>query len=326
MIDKYDYSFVVTTYNQQRTIVETLESVKYQIQKYGTDYNVQLIISDDGSTDKNVEVIKKWLAQNKHYFTDVVTIFEDCNYGMCHNFCSALEKVQGRCFKEISGDDILPENNIFKVMDKLADFDIVTGIVLRFKDGKFILDKSEYITEMRQAFFSYKEIRELSKTAIPIKGGAIWNKNLNTKILFEYIKQYKLVEDRPLWYKITKDNRKLRYWFDNAPVLLYRMGGGSNIHSDVYKIHMEDIKKMQINIKKDKLSLLEKESLFCVMNGFKYLDFFVLYVKMKDIIYHKKMNELWENLFIPSIQRNQEYIEYIMHQSKMFYIREGFYE
>ena len=187
MVDKYDYSFVVTTYNQQNTIVETLESIKYQVEKYGTDFKVQLIIGDDGSTDKNVEVIKKWLIQNKHYFTEVVTIFEDNNYGMCHNFCSTLEKVRGRHFKEISGDDILPENNIFSVMDKLDDCDIVTGIVLRFKDGKFILDKSEYITEIRQAFFSYKEIRKLSKTAVPLKGGTIWNKNLDTKSLFEYI-------------------------------------------------------------------------------------------------------------------------------------------
>lgn len=326
MVDKYDYSFVVTTYNQQNTIVETLESIKYQVEKYGTDFKVQLIIGDDGSTDKNVEVIKKWLIQNKHYFTEVVTIFEDNNYGMCHNFCSTLEKVRGRHFKEISGDDILPENNIFSVMDKLDDCDIVTGIVLRFKDGKFILDKSEYITEIRQAFFSYKEIRKLSKTAVPLKGGTIWNKNLDTKSLFEYIKQYKLVEDRPLWYKITKDNKELQYWFENSPVLLYRIGGGSSIHSNVNKIHMEDIKKLYLSIKKEKLTLLERESLFCVMHGLKYLDFGVLYVKIKDLLYHKKMDELWNNLFVPSIYRNQKYIEYIKQQSEAFYIREGLYE
>ena len=207
-----------------------------------------------------MEGVTGYVYRNAHY-----AIFP----GIDKYFTPFVSPNQNRCFTPREKRDILPENNIFSVMDKLDDCDIVTGIVLRFKDGKFILDKSEYITEIRQAFFSYKEIRKLSKTAVPLKGGTIWNKNLDTKSLFEYIKQYKLVEDRPLWYKITKDNKELQYWFENSPVLLYRIGGGSSIHSNVNKIHMEDIKKLYLSIKKEKLTLLERESLFCVMHGLK---------------------------------------------------------
>ena len=50
-------SVVVITYNSAKFVIETLESVKSQTYK-----NIELIISDDCSTDDTVERCRLWLA------------------------------------------------------------------------------------------------------------------------------------------------------------------------------------------------------------------------------------------------------------------------
>ena len=47
-------SFIITLYNKESFIVDTLESVFKYLKK-----NNQLIIIDDGSTDKSLEYVKR---------------------------------------------------------------------------------------------------------------------------------------------------------------------------------------------------------------------------------------------------------------------------
>lgn len=322
MREEFDYTFIVTTYNQHDLIIQTLESIKFQVITYGIDYTIQLIISDDGSKDNNVEIINKWLAKNEQYFSRVDKIFGKVNYGTCHSFCSTLEKVQGRYFKELSGDDILPVNNVFEVMNKLANNDIITGVTLKFQNGEIIQNRALYKTEMRQAFFKYKDIKSMTKSAVPIKEGAIWSRKLNTKRVIDYVKQYKLVEDRPFWYKVTQESKELMYYFENSVMLLYRVGGGSNPHSNVYKIHLEDLNRFYKDVRNDNITLWDRESIFCLEHNLNYLSLSVIKVKIKDFIYRRQMNSLWKDVFLPNIKKNQKHLSYIMAQSEEFYKKE----
>ncbi|MBH2024900.1 MAG: glycosyltransferase, partial [Flavobacteriales bacterium] len=78
-------SVVVITYNSSKYVMETLESVKAQ-----TYENIELIISDDGSTDHTIEMCRVWLAQNNNRFpkTKLLTVEENtgipanCNRGV----------------------------------------------------------------------------------------------------------------------------------------------------------------------------------------------------------------------------------------------------
>lgn len=53
-------SVSVITYNSAKTVLETLESIKAQ-----TYQNLELIVSDDCSTDNTVELCRNWIEQNK---------------------------------------------------------------------------------------------------------------------------------------------------------------------------------------------------------------------------------------------------------------------
>ena len=54
---------VVLSYNSCSTIIETLNSVKEQ-----TYNNIELIITDDASTDTTIEICRQWLQLNSKYF------------------------------------------------------------------------------------------------------------------------------------------------------------------------------------------------------------------------------------------------------------------
>ncbi|MEQ8534921.1 MAG: glycosyltransferase, partial [Imperialibacter sp.] len=63
----------VTAFNSAKTIVDTLESVIEQSYQ-----QLELIISDDASSDNSVELAKKWLASpdNSQRFVDtrIITV------------------------------------------------------------------------------------------------------------------------------------------------------------------------------------------------------------------------------------------------------------
>ena len=49
-------SVLITTYNLEKYVAETLDSVLNQ----KTDYIYEVLVGDDGSSDKTVEIVKKY--------------------------------------------------------------------------------------------------------------------------------------------------------------------------------------------------------------------------------------------------------------------------
>ena len=66
-------SFMVITYNQKDLILYTLESIKYQVCNFLSDYCIQLVVTDDCSCDGTPEVVYKWIERNKDIFDAVFT-------------------------------------------------------------------------------------------------------------------------------------------------------------------------------------------------------------------------------------------------------------
>ena len=62
------FTFVVTCYNQAEVVTHALESIRYQICRFGKDQKFQLIVADDGSEDSSCEVIEQWITGNRDIF------------------------------------------------------------------------------------------------------------------------------------------------------------------------------------------------------------------------------------------------------------------
>lgn len=106
----------VVSYNAEKTIIETLESIKNQ-----TYSNIELIVSDDCSKDNTVSVVREWLKSNQKRFvrTELLTVEE--NTGICANMNRAWKVCTGEWIKGIAADDILLPNCIEDFMIYVAE-------------------------------------------------------------------------------------------------------------------------------------------------------------------------------------------------------------
>jgi alpha-1,3-rhamnosyltransferase len=109
-------SVAVITYNSGKTVLETLESVK------GQSYdNLELIISDDGSSDNTVQLCREWISGNKDRFVRTVIVESAHNTGIAGNCNRAEDACQGEWIKPIAGDDILMPACVSDYVDFISD-------------------------------------------------------------------------------------------------------------------------------------------------------------------------------------------------------------
>ena len=109
-------SIIVITYNSSKYVLETLESAKAQ-----TYPNIELIVSDDCSTDDTVEICRNWMEENKERFvrTELITVGE--NTGVAINCNRGLYAAKGEWLKYIAGDDILLPHALYSYLNYLQD-------------------------------------------------------------------------------------------------------------------------------------------------------------------------------------------------------------
>lgn len=104
-------SIIIITYNSSKYIIETLESVRNQ-----SYTNIELIISDDCSTDDTVAICEDWLRINGGEFVDYKLIRVAKNTGIAPNCNRGVAASKGEWLKLCAGDDLLLpqciENNI----------------------------------------------------------------------------------------------------------------------------------------------------------------------------------------------------------------------
>jgi alpha-1,3-rhamnosyltransferase len=101
-IDTPLVSIVVITYNSSRYVLETLESARAQ-----TYQNIELIVSDDCSTDNTPAICREWVATNKDRFVRAEVITTERNTGIAANCNRGYSAAHGEWIKGIAGDDVL---------------------------------------------------------------------------------------------------------------------------------------------------------------------------------------------------------------------------
>ena len=100
-------SIVVISYNAEKLIEETLNSIKSQTYK-----NIELIITDDCSKDDTFNVAKKWCEENSIRFVNTICVQTIGNKGIPHNINNGIRYAQGKYIKVIAADDLLVDTFI----------------------------------------------------------------------------------------------------------------------------------------------------------------------------------------------------------------------
>ena len=116
LVSKKTFSFIVLTFNHEDYIIEHLESIKYQVQRFGEAFDVSIIINDDCSSDKTKELVEKWLSVNHDLFFQISKLFNEENLGTCKSLCNAIDKLDSQYCKMTAGDDVYSSENIFELV------------------------------------------------------------------------------------------------------------------------------------------------------------------------------------------------------------------
>jgi glycosyltransferase involved in cell wall biosynthesis len=221
------FSFVSTVYNQENYIVSHLESIKFQILNYGREYDFELVLCDDCSTDKTLDYANQWLDNNRHLFKVVKILASETNEGIIKNYVKGLNSFEGDFFHSLGGDDLYSCANLFECVELLKEFDIVQGSILEFEEEK-IKTGLEYRCFADFQSLNLKEVGQNARRGkfIFLAPGFLFKKELITKELLNYLLEFKMFEDRPLYYFLLKnDNIKIYYY--QTPIVLYRMSASS---------------------------------------------------------------------------------------------------
>ena len=119
-------SVCIATYNGEKFIAEQLHSVLSQIS--GND---EIVISDDGSTDATLDVIRAIGANNMRI------IVNKGQHGYTPNFENALKAAKGDVIFLCDQDDLWADNKISLCLQQLQEHDlIISDAQLIDADGK----------------------------------------------------------------------------------------------------------------------------------------------------------------------------------------------
>ena len=221
-------SILIMTYNSAKYVIETLESAKEQTYK-----NIELIVSDDCSTDDTIEVCKKWINENNQYFVRVELVTTLVNKGIPSNCNRAMKASKGEWFKMGAGDDTL-------VNDCVENF------------VQFVNQQSEPVNAVFSNYNVYNNIINPNNfKQIADFSESVFNRNgISAKEQFILMLRYPYIGSPSVFFKKSAIVKVGFYDedlpYDDWPIFLKILKNGFKIHllkkvTVNYRIHSESI-------------------------------------------------------------------------------------
>lgn len=204
-------SIIIPTFNREKLIKETLESVL--LQSYS---KWECIIVDDGSTDNTVSVIKEFIKNDGRF---ILYTLEHRGVSYARNH--ALSKISGEFIQFLDSDDLLHENKIKDSLDVLPTSQLSHKIVI----SNFMMFRGT-IQNLEPPFcklipeqFTFKKVLYDwdFKFNIPIHCGLFHKSNFED---FQFQSELGAKEDWIMWLRIFQKNPEVI--FINLPLAYYR--------------------------------------------------------------------------------------------------------
>ena len=208
-------SFLVTYYNQERYVRESLDSI------LATDKpeEWEILVGDDGSTDHTVDIVREYMAKDpEHIFLFIMPREQGVRYHPVRrasaNRLNLLSHCTGDCFCTLDGDDFYCDRSFVKeaidIFHKRQDVSLVSFGYKLFSEG--VITKEE---------------------TLPIQGGTI----IHTE---EYIRSFYLHSGAGV-HRILWDQDRLQYirnigYFDDNDIVMNTLKYGKMyfINQSVY--------------------------------------------------------------------------------------------
>lgn len=264
---KQSFAFLVLAYNHQKYIVEHLESIKYLMQTYARDIDVDIIINDDFSRDQTRLLIDTWLLANDYLFRSVKKLYNEKNIGTCQSIVNMLSVAEAERFKLTAGDDVYSFENIFELTELPDGVGLLSGFALDLRNGvlserkieSFLAIATQVIYRNKQLLMRFKHLSFNNAPNITYSTGC-----LKDPRVLSYIKKFDVVEDWPLQIAISRFFPSLKFELVNKVFVYYRRTPGStyivandrfnsdkiNIYNDLIRHEVNVFEKLRLHNRK----------------------------------------------------------------------------
>lgn len=191
---KVKVSIVMTAYNSERYIAETIRSILEQ-----TYSNFELIIVDDGSNDSTVDIINSFQDDR------IILIRNRINSGICFSSNRGIEAAKGEYIARIDSDDICHKDRIEKqviYLDMHNNIFMCAGSINKFKSGS----KKNNKLDLGQ---NNEEIKFRLMYSNPICHSTVMFRRKEYISMLYCYKKYVHSQDYYLWTNFLADGKKV---------------------------------------------------------------------------------------------------------------------
>lgn len=217
-------SVTVITYNSSKTVLETLDSIKAQ-----TYQNLELIVSDDCSTDDTVELCRNWIEQNKDRFVRAELLIVEKNTGVAGNCNRAGVACRGEWGKGIAGDDIMLPNCIEECVNYVTEHPDSIIVFSRMECFGDVDDEQLKWVDQRfdYSFFDMSQEEQLHRlifigNCLPAPTNFVHIERMKATGV-RNDERIPLLEDWPKWINLLRAGINLH--FIDKVLVKYRVGG-----------------------------------------------------------------------------------------------------
>ena len=210
---KFKFTVIIPIYNTEEYVEDTILSVINQT--IGFKENIQIILVNDGSTDKSEVVCKKY---QERYPENIIYIKQE-NSGVSSARNNGLKYAEGRYINFLDSDDIW-QNGVFKIAIKM--FENNPDLPLIAVRPKFF-EASEKFSPLDYKFKQGNRIVDVTKEFDQIQlsvTSAFFDIEYIKDILFDT--RIKYSEDAKFIYEVLIKNKKNEYGIIANQYYLYR--------------------------------------------------------------------------------------------------------
>ena len=226
-------SVLMPAYNSELYIAEAIQSILNQ-----TYQNIELIIFDDGSSDKTRQVIQGFIDPR------IIKVLSDQNYGVVRARNEMIDRTTGKYIALMDADDIADPTRLEKQVSVLE-----TGKYDLCGSAQWVLDEGTGRIKKSKDRFSDADLRALLAVYCGLCNSAMTGKAEIFK-RFKYDTSILTSEDYYLWVQMAAAG----FRFLNLPerLITYR-----RYPAQTSSIHLEKFKLTTIEVQKKYLALLQ---------------------------------------------------------------------
>lgn len=215
---------IVATFNQEKIVCETLDSILTQ-----TYSNIELIVTDDCSPDNTVSVCKKWINEHRNRFCGCNIVEGSRNTGIACSLNRALNETHGEWIRIVAGDDLLPNKSIEQYVDYVLCNKITT--ICNSFSAEFIDTGKMHIVGYRPdaylkniySFDARNQHLTLIREGLCFIGCTVFISRNFLTTMNGYDETFPMIEDWPMFLKATSSGNKV-YFAENIIGCLHRVG------------------------------------------------------------------------------------------------------